>query len=605
MSLMPLPYTAAMRCARVLLGALGVWAALCSPVIGQTTKPASAPTDDTPLPQRQQAIRDRIQRLESRMLQLSQLLVESEPDKAERLRDALERTGERQVNRRIEQLVALLRSEKLSDADREQTKLLSDLEEILTLLTTATDDAERRRAERERLEAHKRAIQALMQDQTEQHQQTQLAQTSAERAAALGKLAEQLEKTEAEQKQLREQPKSGDAPAEKQQAALAERVRAAEGEIRAKGKGDEQSPAQPELEPAAEDAAAAAEAMQQAADKLQSAGGAEAQAQEAQQKAEERLARAIRRLREEQEKARQQSAVEELARRQRQTQQKADDVARQMQPQSEREPGAPGGGNVQQAAQNMQRAADRLGEQQPGGAKQEQEQALEQLQEALDELDDALRQIRREEMVETLAALEARFKSMLTREESVREAVIALHNKGAPAWNRTDQLQLGEAAQTQHAVADDCAAVLRLLTDEGTTVILPDLVRQLAADMTQVAAALDQADVSNGTQAALTAIIDALKEIVAAVEQQRNEQESNEGGEGGEGGNGDSNPPLLPGSAELKLLKAAQIRVNDRTAALGAALQGPPDAPTVQQFERLGQRQRSLSDLARRMYERK
>lgn len=601
---MPLLRNAMPRCARCLLGALGAWVSLALPVIGQTSRPASVPADDAPLPQRQQAIRDRIQRLESRMLQLSQLLVESEPDKAERLRDALDRTGERQVNRRIEALVALLRAQKLSDADREQTRLLADLEEILTLLTTATDDAERRRAERERLEAHKRAIQALMQDQTEQFQQTQLSESSAERAAALGKLAEQLEKIAVAQQQLREKPEPAAESAEKRQAALSEQARAAAGEIRQQAKAGEQAAPQAEVEAAAGEAADAADAMQQAAGRMSGADGAE-QARELQQKAEEHLARAIRRLREEQEKARQQEALEDLARRQRQTQQKAGDVARQMQPQSEREAGAPGGGNVQQAAQNMQRAADRLGEQQPGGARQEQEQALEQLQQALDELDDALRQIRREEMVETLAALEARFKSMLSREEGVRDAVAALHNKGAPAWNRSDQLQLGEAAQTQRGVAEDCAAVLRLLTDEGTTVILPDLVRQLAADMAQVAAALDQADVSNGTQSALTAIIDTLREIVAAVEQQRNEQEADEGGEGGEGGSGDSNAPLLPGSAELKLLKAAQVRVNDRTAALGAALQGPPDGATVQQFERLGQRQRSLSDLARRMYERK
>jgi len=60
---------------------------------------------------------------------------------------------------------------------------------------------------------------------------------------------------------------------------------------------------------------------------------------------------------------------------------------------------------------------------------------------------------------------------------------------------------------------------------------------------------------------------------------------------------------LLPRSAELRLLRRAQIRINERTVALSAA--GEPDAgdPRAERMERLSARQRRLGELAHRMHD--
>jgi hypothetical protein len=63
--------------------------------------------------------------------------------------------------------------------------------------------------------------------------------------------------------------------------------------------------------------------------------------------------------------------------------------------------------------------------------------------------------------------------------------------------------------------------------------------------------------------------------------------------------------PLLPGSAELKLLKSRQVGINRRTGALAEESGEAPTPEQAAEFERLTERQRLLSDLTRKMNERK
>lgn len=477
-----------------MLAGLAVALGAAPPVtLGQTTveaeSEAGATSPEPSLTERQGAVRDRLRRLESSMLRLSRLLAESEPAKAERLRDALEYTGSHRVKARVERLTELLRTEQLSEADQQQQLLLADLDALLTLLTSSLNEVERCRAERQRLEALKRTIRTLMDEQTQILYRTQ----HVERRA----------------------------------------------------------------------------------------GPSESQPPEAVSKDVAEMLRQLERL-------------------QRLAQRQADDLHRDMQPPPQQDRPAPGTPQIGRAAQHMQRAADSLGESQPDAARPDQRGALEQLQQALDELDDALRQVRREESEETLAALEARFRSMLTREQRVLAAVIALDEKAVDHWTRVDELQLSESAETQQGVHEDCATTLRILVDEGTTVIVPELLRQVMVDMADVAARLDRSDTSPPTQRVLDDIIALLEEVLGAIERKRaaDARSDREGRP-----SGDRPQPLLPGSAELKLLRCSQLRLNQRSLELAASGSAPDDQPTPT-MQRLGQRQRRLADLARRMNER-
>ncbi|MGD8451670.1 MAG: hypothetical protein PVJ57_07610 [Phycisphaerae bacterium] len=429
-----------------------------------------------PLAQQQAAVRDRMQKLENRLLVLSRLLAETQPDKADRLRAALEKGGERQVRRRLERVEQLLREGSLSEAEQEQETLLRDLQEMLDALTDSGSDLDRRRAERERLEAFRQRIDEMRQDQLDELYRTQAAREEGEAAS---------------------------------------RVR-----------------------------------------------------------------------------------LSEIERRQRGLERRATDLAEEMKKQREGAAQTPGERQIGTARQHMQDAADRLAEGTPAEAEVQQQAALEQLQRAQEELDDALRQVRREELEETLSALESRFKSMLAREREVRAGTGGLHEKGAANWNRTDRLRLAALAQTQAAVTEDGAGIVRILVAEGTTVILPDLAEHLVDDMKTATARLEGADTSPATQALVDGIISALEEIIGAIEVRRDQETEAAQQPGRSTGGGGGSRPLLSPSAELKLLRSAQLRINWRTTELAGT---PESAERTAALEQLAARQRQIAEMSRRM----
>lgn len=454
------------------------------------------------------------------MLSLSRALNESEPDKAQKLRDTLDEAGKRRVKAQVEALVARMRSGQLGEVEQGQKALLGDLEGLLQVLTSELGDLDQRRAERQRLEALRREIRTAMEAQADLLSRTQ----ELDRASA----------AEADGDPNQPAGPRRDAP---------------DGAKPNKSKGEEGQP----------DSAASAEAQ--------------------------------RRMR-------------DLEQKQREMHRKIRELGRQMEPRSERQPETPGARPMGGAADKARDAADRLAQQQGQQAQGEQKAALENMQQAMDELEDALRQLRREEQEQTLAALEGRFRAMLEREKGVRAAVEKLDEKGPAGWSRLDQLALAEAADAQQQLTSECESTRAILVDEGTTVILPELMTQLTTDMRDVAGRLNRADTTPATQRVLDDIIAQLEEIMAAVSAERERSaEQREGG--GEGGQGPQDQSLLPGSAEIKLVRSSQMRINARTGDLSAAPPARRDARWSEQMEQLGRRQRQLVDLTTRMNERK
>jgi len=93
-----------------------------------------------------------------------------------------------------------------------------------------------------------------------------------------------------------------------------------------------------------------------------------------------------------------------------------------------------------------------------------------------------------------------------------------------------------------------------------------------------------------------------LEELIEALKQAQQQKEG--GGGGGGGGGGD--PPLLPNSAELKLLRAAQMRVNRRTQAFDASRPGTGDLDGTQKNEvqNIANRQSEIAEMTQKILER-
>lgn len=453
---------------------------------GLQQAPTSAPAT---IRERQSGVRDRVQRLEVRMIELARRLAEKEPGKAERLRDTLSLLGKQRIKSRLATLMELLEKDDYAAADPSQADLLRDFEALLTLLTDATSDIDRQREERRRLEALKRSIRSLLDEQLQhlygvQHAEQQL-QSQAEPGAAITR---ELQET-------------------------------------------------------------------------------------------------LNRL-------------EDL---QRQTQQKTTQLQSEMESQREAEKPTPGVEELQQAAEEMRQAGDQLGESQPSGARSHQQNAVEQMQKALDQLDEALRQSRREETEETLAAMETRLQSIVAQEREVLSAAEALGAKPSATWSAADRMRLSEASERHQTASEEARVTLRLMVDEGTTLVAPELLSQVVGEMGSVAQRLPREDVGAETLNRLTEIVASLQEILDVITAKR-EQDAKQDGPQGPQQAGQQTPPLLPRSAELKLLRSSQLRLNRRFEALQSL--AAPAEELLEEGRVLGERQARLSELTRRMHER-
>ena len=141
-----------------------------------------------------------------------------------------------------------------------------------------------------------------------------------------------------------------------------------------------------------------------------------------------------------------------------------------------------------------------------------------------------------------------------------------------------------------------------MLVEEGTTVVLPKLVGQVRDDgrvAAQRLAAADTGPTVRMMQADLELI---LRDIIDAIKKEQEELENNAGA-GGEGGGG--NPPLLPGSAELKLLRACQLRVNAATERLETARSAGGEfvQEIDKRLKRLAGRQADVAEMAKDIHE--
>lgn len=358
-----------------------------------------------------------------------------------------------------------------------------------------------------------------------------------------------------------------------------------------------------------------------------------------QKKALESLRRALRELRKQEQETRRQLDQAEAARRQRELQKQAADLAERMKngqagdakeggqpggqqsgqqqggPQQQGEQGeqgeqkaqrpqppAPGNHNVEQAEQHMRKAVEELEKNKPRQASPEQQRAIEQLEQAQRELEQALDQLRREQQEEILRGLESRFRAMLARQTLINEGTLGLDKKGRQAWDRTDELKLAGLAQDQAGVADQAGQALNILKEEGTTVVFPRIVEQMREDMSQVASLLHDRQTGARTQRIQSDIVTTLKELIGAIRQLRDQLQS--GQAGGNDSGQQKNPPLLPSSAELKLLRTCQERVNRQTQDFHAEHADAPEAEARRALEQIARRQQEVAELARKMHER-
>jgi hypothetical protein len=505
---------------------------------------------------------ERYDRLEILAGRLAELSHSTQPRRAELLQQLVTAGRERDVPGQFDKLVAALRDERFSAAVEGQTRIEADLEKLLDLLLQEDRDRQLD-TERKRITRYLQDLNRLIRLQRGVKARTdggdEAPQLAADQKRVEGN-AEELQK-QIEEDEARAHP--DDKPSD-----------AADGSPR---EGDS-SPSKPK-----DDAGDQSERPQG-----DSSGKQQPREQSGDQKPGEQSS--------EQQPGDQQSGPQQSGEQQSGSSVPSGESSDSQQQQTPIQRTAQ---RLQQAQQRMLEAAQRLEEAQRQGAIGEQEQALEQLELAKAELERILRQLREEEMERMLVLLEARFRKMLDDQVAVYEETTKVEAAKATAPEHEIEIAAGRLSRREQLIVREADRALVLLREDGTSVAFPEAVEQARDDMQQIAERLSRTQVDMLTQGMEEDVIASLEEILHTLREQLDElrdqrSQPQEGGEPGE-------QRLVDDLAELRMIRALQIRVNRRTQQYGALIEGEQafGGDLIQMLEDLSLRQLKIFDATR------
>ncbi len=572
--------------------------ALVLAAVTPTTPALLAQESPTAVTNKQDLARSRFRDLTERMQKLMVVLQGAEPENSKVLAAGLTFVQEKKMHDRLEQASSLMQQERWDDSLAVMTVLRKDLQTLYDLLQNRNVDLRKLMEQIQKLQAFRDRVDALSKEQGQEKNdsarleelQKHVAEIEAQKARAEALLAAQknvrdqtnqlgvqaaaeatkpLADKEGELQQDTEKLSKDIADLEKKDAELKK-------EAKAGAAGD---PKNPENKPNDEAPKAEGSCSGKAGQAAQAMGKAQKQLGDKkaesslkdQEQAIENLKKTVQELEAMAEEARREMLklpFEQLAKKQEQTQHATDTLSKDMekseQPDENGESqAAPGKKRVQQAVPKQRAAAGQLKEYKP--AKQKQQDAKDDLEAAKKELDEALAQLRQQLSDEVLRALEERFTAMLAkqRELSTETKTLDTTRKNVLTADGALPAALGNRIL---AVADgegdlevEASDARKLLEEDGTTAVFPPMVDALKEELQGVVKRCRGKETDAPVQAGQREVEDILELLINAL---RREIERRDGG--GQC-NCNGQPPLVPVSAELKVLRYLQERVNKAT----------------------------------------
>lgn len=263
----------------------------------------------------------------------------------------------------------------------------------------------------------------------------------------------------------------------------------------------------------------------------------------------------------------------------------------------------PGRKQLEESRDAMRRAIEELKKQQRDEASKEQDEAIRKLMEAKDKIEEILRQLREEEQKLMLAALEARFKKMLAAQLIIYHDTVRL-SKAGESERASVQARAVKLSQDEQEILIDTEKALILLKEEGSSIAFPESVASIRQDVQTLVGWLRDAKVGELTQAVEKDVIEALEELIEALQQEM-EKSDEEKKQQQQQQDQEQSQPLVDQLAELKMLRSLQLRVNRRTKQLSRTFEGEQatQEEAVQQLQQLSGRQariqQATSDLVK------
>ncbi|QDT56834.1 hypothetical protein Pan44_48940 [Caulifigura coniformis] len=571
---------------------------------------------------RQERVAAMMQELDQRFLALAKALEKTEPERAERLLKAFEESKSTLIEPRMRQIVALLDGAQLENAGHEEAKILEDVRRLISILLKEADEREKDREEIERLKKWHQQITMMVRDeQAQKAESRKLDQTK----DALDTLAKQIAAVEELLKREKELLRQTVVTAAEgvtgltQLAANQERIRrdtefvnseiskarqaAESGTASAKPAPAADLPPGPGQKPLAEAAKQQKSAEEHlAATQAKSARTAEEQAVKELEKALDELKKEEERL-----KSPPPDALDKLAEKQealaKKTESLNDQIAKAAQA------GKPGEGACSAcskclggACESMASAASSLKKKSPGAAAAEQKKAEDQLNEAKKEVEKRLAELGEKPEDEALERLETIFTEMLARQQPVTTQTSEFHQERQGAQGelrRAERITIRRLSQEESELAEMAGKALKLIEEDGTTISFPVIVSDMQESLMQISNRIEKQETGETTQTMQKEVEKTLEELIEALKVAR------KGGGGGGKGGGNCKPCLLPNTAELKLLRQLQLRINRRTVDFqNARPQGDLDQPRQKEVQRIAGLQRNVATMVREILSR-
>ncbi|MEC7861977.1 MAG: hypothetical protein VYC70_05010 [Verrucomicrobiota bacterium] len=560
----------------------------------------------SPLGVRQQRIKRMIVELEIQFSELARTLQKDHPEQAEKLVDAFKSSKEMLLEKRMDEITELLDLSKLDSAGEEQKKTIDDVKSLIEFLLKEDNESDRIKEEIKKLQEWKDAIDDLIKDENNLKEESEIHSDKDKALEDLDKQIGQLKELIKRQEELKADTEKESAKgidgldkiAEKQQELrkLTENLR---NQIKG-NEGDESKDNEPKegeqnlnqdnspgIEPLRD-----AEGDQKWAEKQLEEGKGK-QAAAAEKEALDNLNKALEQLEKEKNRIAELGAddLEKLAKEQDSTANETGKLSEKMKgsdnsdadPSEQQDPLKDGQKRAQEAVESAQskmgKASESLAQSSPGGASESQEQALEDLERAKEEVEKQLEELKQDQKMEALVQLEQMFKEMLERQEEGTAKVLVLdekRNNQDGKLRRADRIELRSVELLERGLSEKSEEVENLLTDDGASVVVRNVVEGMKNDLIALADRVDANETGSFVQRSQKEVEMTLKELIDAVKiaQQMQEQQQQPQQEHQPQEQQPQEQQLLPPSAELKLLRLTQLRINRRTIDFDGEIRG-------------------------------
>ncbi len=263
------------------------------------------------------------------------------------------------------------------------------------------------------------------------------------------------------------------------------------------------------------------------------------------------------------------------------------------------EPKTPGREQIKQAQEEMKKVLEELKKKSKKQAEKHQEEAIAKLQQAKERLEQILRQLREEEKELKLARLEARFQKMLVIQKQVYDGTVNLSSTKKEEWTSRHFGNARELTTQESNLILEANKALVILKEEGTSVAFPEAIEQLIDDMKIITNRIGKNDVGNFTRQVEKDVIEAIKELIEAFQNEIKKSKSKKKKKPGKSQQQQQKEEsLIQQIAELKMFRALQMRINRRTLQIGKLIKGEQalDDDLVFQLQKLSARQEKIQD---------